>query len=343
LNDDQVGDSKAFDKEVTSVCPYCGVGCQLSFKVKDQKINWVEGINGPSNEQRLCVKGRFGFDYIDHPHRLKTPLVRRDDAPAKGLNVNPGNLMEFFREASWDEALDKAAGDMATLRDTQGGEAVAGFGSAKCSNEEAYLFQKLIRTGFGHNNVDHCTRLCHASSVSALLENVGSGAVTATFNEIENADCAIVIGANPIENHPVAATFFKQFSKRGGKLIVMDPRSMGLSRYADYKLAFKPGSDVALLNAIMHTIVDEALYDKQYIQGFTEGFDAMREHLADFPAEKMSPICGIDVDTIKNVARTFATSSASCSCQTIKAWKMMGCALSSRKSGVAMTIHARRA
>jgi len=311
LNDDQVGDSKAFDKEVTSVCPYCGVGCQLSFKVKDQKINWVEGINGPSNEQRLCVKGRFGFDYIDHPHRLKTPLVRRDDAPAKGLNVNPGNLMEFFREASWDEALDKAAGDMATLRDTQGGEAVAGFGSAKCSNEEAYLFQKLIRTGFGHNNVDHCTRLCHASSVSALLENVGSGAVTATFNEIENADCAIVIGANPIENHPVAATFFKQFSKRGGKLIVMDPRSMGLSRYADYKLAFKPGSDVALLNAIMHTIVDEALYDKQYIQGFTEGFDAMREHLADFPAEKMSPICGIDVDTIKNVARTFATSSAS--------------------------------
>lgn len=311
LNDDQVGDSKAFDKEVTSVCPYCGVGCQLSFKVKDQKINWVEGINGPSNEQRLCVKGRFGFDYIDHPHRLKTPLVRRDDAPAKGLNVNPGNLMEFFREASWDEALDKAAGDMATLRDTQGGEAVAGFGSAKCSNEEAYLFQKLIRTGFGHNNVDHCTRLCHASSVSALLENVGSGAVTATFNEIENADCAIVIGANPIENHPVAATFFKQFSKRGGKLIVMDPRSMGLSRYAVYKLAFKPGSDVALLNAIMHTIVDEALYDKQYIQGFTEGFDAMREHLADFPAEKMSPICGIDVDTIKNVARTFATSSAS--------------------------------
>ncbi|MFK8081624.1 MAG: formate dehydrogenase subunit alpha [Granulosicoccus sp.] len=310
IDEAQIGDSKAYDKEVESVCPYCGVGCQLSFKVRDQKIMWVDGVNGPSNEQRLCVKGRFGFDYIAHPHRLKTPLIRRQDAPPKGLNINPGNLMEFFREASWDEALDLAAGKMAHLRDTQGGETIAGFGSAKCSNEEAYLFQKLIRTGLGHNNVDHCTRLCHASSVSALLENVGSGAVTATFNEIENADCAIVIGANPIENHPVAATFFKQFTKRGGKLIVMDPRGMGLSRYATHKLQFKPGSDVAMLNAIMHTIVEEELFDVQYIQGFTEGFDAMRQHLKGFPPEKMSAICGIEAETLKTVARTFATSRA---------------------------------
>lgn len=310
VNEAQIGDSKAYDKSVESVCPYCGVGCQLSFKIKDQKIQWVDGVNGPSNEQRLCVKGRFGFDYIAHPHRLKSPLIRREDAPAKGLNVNPGNLPEFFREASWEEALDKAAGDMAKLRDNQGGETVAGFGSAKCSNEEAYLFQKLIRTGLGHNNVDHCTRLCHASSVSALLENVGSGAVTATFNEIENADCAIVIGANPIENHPVAATYFKQFTKRGGKLIVMDPRGMGLTRYATHNLKFTPGSDVAMLNAIMHTIVEEGLFDAQYIQGFTEGFDAMREHLKGFPPEKMSAICGIDAETLKSVARTFASARA---------------------------------
>ncbi|MFK7860752.1 MAG: formate dehydrogenase subunit alpha [Granulosicoccus sp.] len=310
LDEAQVGDSQAFDKEVESVCPYCGVGCQVSFKVKDQKIMWVDGVNGPANEKRLCVKGRFGFDYIAHPHRLKTPLIRREDAPPKGLNVNPGNLMEFFREATWDEALNHAASQMVHLRDTQGGETIAGFGSAKCSNEEAYLFQKLIRTGLGHNNVDHCTRLCHASSVSALLENVGSGAVTATFNEIENADCAIVIGANPIENHPVAATFFKQFTKRGGKLIVMDPRGMGLSRYATHNLQFKPGGDVAMLNAIMHTIVEEELFDVQYIQAYTEGFDAMREHLKGFPPEKMSAICGIDAETLKSVARTFATSRA---------------------------------
>jgi len=232
LDDQQRGDSDSFDREVESVCPYCGVGCQLSFKIKDEKIAWVDGIEGPANEQRLCVKGRFGFDYIAHPHRLKKPMIRRDDAPAKGLNVDPGNLSEFFREASWDEALAAAAGGMKTLKEQHGGEAVAGFGSAKCSNEEAYLFQKFIRTGFEHNNVDHCTRLCHASSVAALMENVGSGAVTATFNEIENADCAIVIGANPVENHPVAATYFKQFAKRGGTLIVMDPRSMGLARHA---------------------------------------------------------------------------------------------------------------
>jgi len=302
IDEAQVGDSKAFDEEVKSVCPYCGVGCQVSYKIRDQKIAWVDGINGPANEQRLCVKGRFGFDYIAHKHRLTTPMIRREDAPPKGLNVNPGNLSEFFREATWDEALDYTTGKMGALRDSHGGEAVAGFGSAKCSNEEAYLFQKLIRLGFGHNNVDHCTRLCHASSVSALLENVGSAAVTATFNEIENADCAIVIGANPVENHPVAATYFKQFAKRGGKLIVMDPRGMGLSRFATHNLKFKPGSDVAMLNAIMHTIVDERLYDRQYMKGFTEGFDEMVEHLQDFPPEKMADICGIDAETLKTVA-----------------------------------------
>ncbi|PJK27586.1 formate dehydrogenase subunit alpha [Minwuia thermotolerans] len=300
------GDSAAFDEEVKSVCPYCGVGCQLSFKLRDGRIAWVDGVDGPANEQRLCVKGRFGFDYVDHPHRLKTPLIRRDDAPPKGLNVDPADLSTHFREATWQEALDRAAGGLAALRTDHGGPAVAGFGSAKCSNEEAYLFQKLIRQGFGHNNVDHCTRLCHASSVAALMENVGSGAVTATFNEIENADCAIVIGANPVENHPVAATYFKQFAKRGGKLIVMDPRGVGLGRYASHMVRFRPGTDVAMLNAVMHVIVEERLYDEQYIQGFTENWEAMKAHLKGFPPEKMAEICGVEAETLRTVARTFA-------------------------------------
>jgi len=304
-----VGDSQSYDREVDSVCPYCGVGCQLSFKIKDEKIAWVEGINGPANENRLCVKGRFGFDYIAHEHRLTKPLIRREDAPPKGLNVDPANPLSHFREASWDEALDLAAKGMASLRDDTG-KRVAGFGSAKCSNEEAYLFQKFIRQGFGHNNVDHCTRLCHASSVAALLENVGSGAVTATFNEIENADVAIVIGANPTENHPVAATYFKQFAKRGGKLIVMDPRGQGLKRHAAHMLQFRPGTDVAMLNAIMHTIVEENLYDEQYVAGYTENWTAMKAHLADFAPEKMSSLCGIDTDTLKEVARVFAGAKA---------------------------------
>ena len=306
LDDAQAGDSKDFDREVDSVCPFCGVGCQVSFKIKDDKIKYVDGINGPANENRLCVKGRFGFDYINHPHRLTKPLIRREDAPEKGLNVDPANPLTHFREATWEEALEVAARGLADLRSYYGGASVAGFGSAKCSNEEAYLFQKLIRQAFKHNNVDHCTRLCHASSVAALMENVGSGAVTATFNEIENADVAIVIGANPTENHPVAATYFKQFAKRGGDLIVMDPRGQGLKRHARHMLQFKPGTDVAMLNAIMHVIVEEKLYDRQYVEGFTEGFFEMREHLRAFPPERMAEVCGIDAETLRTVARTFA-------------------------------------
>ncbi len=310
VDDNQVGDSADYDSEVESICPFCGVGCQISLKVKDNKVKYVDGINGPANEGRLCVKGRFGFDYIHHAHRLTKPLIRRDDAPAKGLNVDPGNWQEYFREASWDEAMEFAAGGLKRLKDEHGGKSVAGFGSAKCTNEEAYLFQKFIRQGFGHNNVDHCTRLCHASSVAALIENVGSGAVTATFNEIENADVAIAIGCNPIENHPVAATYFKQFTKRGGKLIVMDPRGVGLRRFATHMLQFRPGADVSMLNAIMHTIVEEKLYDQQYIDAYTENWEAEKAHLADFSPEKMEGICGIPAETLREVARTFAGAKA---------------------------------
>ena len=305
VDEQQVGDSADFDKEVESICPFCGVGCQISLKIKDNKVKFVEGINGPANEGRLCVKGRFGFDYIHHDHRLTKPLIRRDDAPAKGLNVDPANWGDVFREATWDEALDFAAGGLKGR-----GREVAGFGSAKCTNEEAYLFQKMIRQGFGHNNVDHCTRLCHASSVAALMENVGSAAVTATFNEIENADVAIVIGANPIENHPVAATYFKQFTKRGGKLIVMDPRGQALKRFASHMLQFRPGADVSMLNAIMHTIVEEKLYDQQYIEAYTENWEAEKAHLKNFTPEKMSEICGIEPDVLRDVARTFAGAKA---------------------------------
>ena len=309
LDEDQKGDSADFDAEVKSVCPFCGVGCQVSLKLKEGKIKYVEGINGPANEGRLCVKGRFGYDYIHHPHRLTKPLIRRAGVP-KGLNVDPANPFTHFREASWDEALDFAAKGLADLRSQHGGPAVAGFGSAKCTNEEAYLFQKLIRQGFGHNNVDHCTRLCHASSVAALMENVGSGAVTATFNQIEHADVAIVIGANPTENHPVAATYFKQFAKRGGKLIIMDPRGTAMKRHAKHMLQFRPGADVALLNAIMAVIVEEGLYDQAYIERYTENWEAEKQHLAGFAPEKMEELTGISAADIRAVARDFATAKA---------------------------------
>ena len=295
------------DREVHSVCPYCGVGCQLTYHIKNDKLLHVTGRDGPANENRLCVKGRFGFDYVSNPQRLLKPMIRKDGVPKiPHEQIDPANPWTHFREASWEEALDRAASGLKKIRDRDGPKGLAGFGSAKCSNEEAYLFQKLVRAGFGTNNVDHCTRLCHASSVAALLEGVGSGAVSATFNECKNSDVIIVIGANPTENHPVAATFFKQAAKRGAKLIVMDPRGQALKRHAWRMLQFKNGADVAMLNAMLNVIVTEKLYDRQYIQTYVEGFAPFAESIKDFTPEEMAPICGIPADTLREVARTFA-------------------------------------
>ena len=296
--------SRKVDREIHSVCPYCGVGCQISYQIKDNTIVFVQGRNGYSNENRLCVKGRFGFDYVKNPQRLMRPLIRKSGLP-KRLDVDPSNPLTHFREVSWDEALDVAAKGLARVAREHGDGAIAAFGSAKCSNEEAYLLQKLIRTRFRNNNIDHCTRLCHASSVAALIEGIGSGAVTATFNEVEHADVIMIIGANPTENHPVAATFFKQAAKRGATLIVIDPRGSALREHATYMLQFKPASDVALLNAIMHVIVEENLYDVQYLQAYTENFERLKEHLSSYSPESVADICGIDAKTIREVARAF--------------------------------------
>src|SRR5471032_105801 len=207
--------------------------------------------------------------------------------------------------------MERAAQGLIEIRERKGGPGLAGFGSAKGSNEEAYLFQKLVRTGFGPTTVDHCTRLCHASSVAALFEGIGSGAVTAPFSAALDAETIIVIGANPTSNHPVAATFIKNAVKRGAKLIVADPRGQGLSRHATINMRFKPGSDVALLNAMLHTIITENLTDKQYIAGFTEGFPELVEKIGGFSPEAMEPVCGVPAETIRTVARMYARSRAS--------------------------------
>jgi formate dehydrogenase major subunit len=300
------------DRTVPSVCPYCGVGCQITYHVTDEAIVRVEGRDGPANRSRLCVKGRFGFDYVHHPQRLTRPLIRRADVPkSPDFTMDPDRVLEVFREASWDEALSAATDGLKRIRDERGPKALAGFGSAKGSNEEAYLFQKLVRTGFGSNNVDHCTRLCHASSVAALLEGIGSGAVSNPVMDVLNADVVLLIGANPVVNHPVAATWIKNAVKRGTKLILADPRRSELARHAAHYLQFKPDTDVALLNAMMHTIVEEGLVAREFIAARTTGFDAIRANLADYSPEAMAPICGIPAATIREVARLFATSRAS--------------------------------
>jgi formate dehydrogenase major subunit len=300
------------DRAVNSVCPYCGVGCQLTYNIKDDKLLFVEGRDGPANENRLCVKGRFGFDYVHHEHRLTVPLIRKEGVPKHADDqVDPANPWTHFRKASWDEALALASKGLTRIRNEHGGAGLAGFGSAKCSNEEAYLFQKLIRVGFNSNNVDHCTRLCHASSVAALFEGIGTAAVTAPFTAAKDAEVIIVIGSNPTENHPVAATFFKQAAKRGAKLIVMDPRGHALKRHATHMLQFKPNKDVPLLNAMLNVIVTEELYDRQYVQAHTTDFEKLKEHVAEFTPEKMETECGIGASTIREVARLYARSEAS--------------------------------
>jgi len=301
------------DREVQSLCPYCGVGCQVTYKVKDNRIIYAEGRNGPANLNRLCVKGRFGFDYVHHPHRLTKPLIRLDHV-GKDANdqVDPANPWTHFREATWEEALERGAAGLKALRDTHGAKALAGFGSAKGSNEEAYLFQKLVRTGFGSNNVDHCTRLCHASSVAALMEGINSGAVSAPFAAALDAELIIVIGANPTVNHPVAATFIKNAVKqKGARLIVIDPRQQDLSRHAYRHVAFKPGSDVAMLNAMLNVIITEKLYNEQYIRAYTENFEALKAGIVEFTPERMAPVCGVDADVLREVARLYAKSRAS--------------------------------
>ena len=300
------------EKSVDSVCPYCGVGCQLTYHVKDDAILWVEGRAGPANQGRLCVKGRYGFDYARHPERLTVPLVRREGVPKTAAMVADATTARAcFREASWDEALAIAGQGLRRLRDAHGPKALAGFGSAKGSNEEAYLFQKLVRLGFGSNNVDHCTRLCHASSVAALLEGIGSGAVSNPVRDVALAEVVIVIGANPTVNHPVAATWIKNAARNGTRLVVMDPRRGELARLAHRFVQFNADSDVALLNSMLHVIVEEGLAAPGFVADRTSGFEALAANVRAYSPERMAPVTGVDAATVREVARLYATSRAS--------------------------------
>ena len=303
--------SQAVDKRVDSVCPFCGVGCLLTYNVKDNRIVSVDGRDGPANHSRLCVKGRFGFDYAHSPQRLTRPLIRRegvakDPESINLLNRDTADWSAVFREATWEEALDLSGNALKGLRDTHGKKSLAGFGSAKGSNEEAYLFQKLVRTGFGSNNVDHCTRLCHASSVAALLEGVGSGAVSNQVNDVEHSELILVIGSNPTANHPVAATWMKNAAKLGTKIVLADPRITDIGKHCWRTLQFKPDTDVAMLNALIHTVIEEGLTDEDFLRDRASNFEALRENVKAYSPEAMAPICGIPAETLREVARAFA-------------------------------------
>jgi formate dehydrogenase major subunit len=314
---------------VDTVCPYCGVGCALTYHVDEERnaIAFAEGREQPGSQKRLCVKGRYGWDYASSPQRLTVPLIRREDSYPKGpLSVDvrgegkgrhkPGGLVDYgevmphFREATWEEALDLVAGRLKGIHSEHGPRSIAGFGSAKCSNEEAYLFQKLIRAGFGTNNVDHCTRLCHASSVAALFEGVGSGAVSTTYGDIVNSDVAILAGTNTTANHPVASSFFKQARRRGTKVVVVDVRRERIADHADIFCQIKPGTDVAFYNGVMHEIIRLGLVDREFIAERTTNYSELAKMVQQYPPERAAQMCGIDADMIREVARLWGEAGA---------------------------------
>ena len=314
-------------RSVDSVCPYCGVGCAIRYHADPERnrIVFAEGRESPGSQGRLCVKGRYGFDYATHPHRLTRPLIRVD-YPKRALSpevesskrrrgrrgsvVDYDEVLPAFREATWDEALDLVASRLGEIRERDGSGALAGFGSAKCSNEEAYLFQKLVRAVFGTNNVDHCTRLCHASSVTALLQMIGSGAVTTTFGDIENADFALITGTNTTANHPVAATFFKQAAARGTRLLVVDPIHNPIADHAWRFCQIRPGTDVAFYNGLMNVIISEGLVDRAYVDRFTSEFETVAHIVERYTPRIAAGICGVPEETLREVAMAYGEAKA---------------------------------
>ena len=298
--------SKQATHQVNTICPYCGVGCSINLGIRGNEIVSVEGNKeSPVNRGGLCVKGRFGYDFINHPDRLTKPLIRKEGW-SKDVQVD-GNFHEVFREASWDEALDLVAEHMLHVKREHGPDSIGVLSSAKFTNEENYLVQKFSRAILGTNNVDHCARLCHASTVVAALSAFGDGAMSNSIADFAKADLLFVIGSNTTDCHPIIGRVIRQSVRSGGtKLIVADPRAIKLSRMASIYLRHKPGTDVALLNAMMHVIIDEGLQDKKFVEEHTEGFEQLAETVKFYTPEMAEEITGVSSSDIVKAARLFA-------------------------------------
>jgi len=285
--------------KVATVCPYCGVGCNIELNVKDNSIAKVTSpVDSAVNKGRLCVKGKFGFDFVHSPERLTAPLIREGE---KGEGS--------FREASWEEALKLVASRLADIKNQSGPDSLAVLSSAKCTNEENYLMQKFARAVLGTNNIDHCARLCHAPTVAGLAAAFGSGAMTNSIAEIREADCVFIIGSNTAESHPVIALEVMKAVRHGqAKLIVADPRQIRMVDFAHTWLRQKPGTDVALINGMLHTIIAEGLYDADFVRARTEGFEELKQAVADYPPSIVSQITGVPADDLCQAARLYAQS-----------------------------------
>ncbi len=295
-------------KIVRSTCPYCGVGCQVDLQIHENHITRVDApFDVAPNYGRLCTKGRYGMDYVSHPSRLTYPMIRKD------LGVHPRKPVGIsgFRRASWEEALDLAAEKLAAIVRDNGGDALGTFCSAKATNEDNYLFQKFVRGVLGTNNVDHCSRLCHAASVAGLQITLGSSAMSNSIAEMKDLEVLLVTGSNTTETHPVISTFMREaVVKNGAKLIVIDPRQIEMSQFADHYLQLKPGTDVVMFQALAHVIVNEGLVDQEFLENRVEGFEEYLPSLEPFTPEYAEEICGVPAEAIRQAARLYGEANA---------------------------------
>ncbi|MBR4702340.1 MAG: formate dehydrogenase subunit alpha [Oscillospiraceae bacterium] len=280
---------------VRTTCPHCATGCQLDLLVKDGRIVDTQAADGPSNHGLLCVKGKSGsFDFVHSPDRLKTPLIK---------NRETGE----FREASWEEAISYTARRFLELKEKYGPDSLAGFACSRSTNEDVYLVQKMVRTCFGTNNTDNCARVCHSATVTGLARTLGSGAMTNTIYDItHDVDCILLVGSNPEEAHPVVGMQLRQALRRGTRLIVADPRDIGLTKYADIHLKLRPGTNVAFALGMMHVIIEEGLTDPDFVREKTEGFEELKALAAEYTPEKVGEVCHIDPDMLREAARMYA-------------------------------------
>ncbi|MBI4772406.1 MAG: molybdopterin-dependent oxidoreductase, partial [Chloroflexi bacterium] len=295
------------DRVVSTVCPYCGVGCALELHIKDETIFKVTSpFDAVVNRGNLCVKGRFGYDFIYHPRRVTTPLIRKTPQ-APGRRIQAFDHSEW-REVSWDEALDYTTGRLAEIYRRDGPDAMAVYCCAKATNEDNYLLQKMFRALFRTNNVDHCTRLCHAGSVVALLKSLGTSAMSNTASEVSHNEVFIVTGSNTTENHPIIALQMKAaVEKHGAKLIVIDPRRIEMCDYAALWLPLKPGTNVPVFTAMAHIIIKEGLVNREFVEARTEGYEEFAQSVEKFTPEYAEAVSGVDRHLIVAAARLYAS------------------------------------
>jgi len=293
------------ERVVRSTCPFCGVGCQVDLHVRDDVIYRVSApYNAAPNYGMLCVKGRFGTDFTSHPSRLTSPLIRVNSS-------EPRSAPPVWRQAGWDEALDLVADRLAAIVRESGGDSIAAFACAKATNEDNYLLQKMVRAVLGTNNVDHCSRLCHAGSVAGLQLAIGSSAMSNSIAEMEHLETFIVTGSNTTETHPVISNFLKRAVRQhGARLIVIDPRKIEMTDFATLWLRQRPGTDVAVWQAMAHVVVKERLYNDGFIQQRTEGFSDYVESLESFTPEWAESVSGVPAEQIRQAARLYATAGA---------------------------------